>query len=121
MKYCLLIFIIHRKQRSLDETTHETCDVILRCGKSASVPVHSCVLAAVSRFFRRLLSGQAIKRAGHDNLAVGIAGGALDVVSSLSGIISCAWKVFSFSYTSVSYIYCCSLSGRWRSFSCRIP
>ena len=64
----------------MDATTHATCDVILRCGSSASVPVHSCVLVAVSRFFRRLLSGEAVKRAGQYNLAVGIAGGALDVV-----------------------------------------
>ena len=72
----------HRNQRSLDATTHSTCDVILRCGSLASFPVHSCVLVAVSRFFRRLLSGQAVKRAGQHNLAVGIAGGALDVVKT---------------------------------------
>ena len=70
-----------RKQRSLEETTHATCDVILRCGASGAVPVHSCILVAISRFFRRLLGGQAIRRAGQHGLAVGIAGGALDVVN----------------------------------------
>ena len=70
----------HRQQRSLEETTHATCDVILRCGASGAVPVHSCILVAISRFFRRLLGGQAIRRAGQHGLAVGIAGGALDVV-----------------------------------------
>ena len=71
----------HRKQRSLEETTHATCDVILRCGASGAVPVHSCILVAISRFFRRLLGGQAIRRVGQHGLAVGIAGGALDVVN----------------------------------------
>ena len=71
-----------RKQRSLEDSqAHATCDMILRCGGSASVPVHSCILVAVSRFFRRLLTGEAVKRAGQQDLAVGIAGGALDVVS----------------------------------------
>ena len=64
----------------MEEPTHATCDVILRCGASGAVPVHSCILVAVSRFFRRLLGGQAIRRAGQHGLAVGIAGGALDVV-----------------------------------------
>ena len=38
-------------------------------------------MVAISRFFRRLLGGQAIRRAGQHGLAVGIAGGALDVVN----------------------------------------
>ena len=64
----------------MEATTHATCDVILRCGSSSLLPVHSCILVAVSKFFRRLFGGQAIKRVGQHNLAVGIAGGALDVV-----------------------------------------
>ena len=70
-----------RSQRSLQESNHATCDVILRCGSSASLPVHSCFLVAVSRFFRRLLGSQTVnKRSGQSNISVGIAGGALDVV-----------------------------------------
>ena len=77
----MITFKHFRNQRSLQESNHATCDVILRCGNSASLPVHSCFLVAVSRFFRRLLGSQTVnKRSGQGNISVGIAGGALDVV-----------------------------------------
>ena len=77
----MITFNYFRSQRSLKESNHATCDVILRCGSSVSLPVHSCFLVAVSRFFRRLLGSQTVnKRSGQGNISVGIAGGALDVV-----------------------------------------
>ena len=80
----MITFKHFRNQRSLQESNHATCDVILRCGNSASLPVHSCFLVAVSRFFRRLLGSQAVnKRSGQSNISVGIAGGALDVVMNV--------------------------------------
>ena len=85
MKYLLqcqnVLLTLNRKQRSLESLTHETCDVILRCGRLVSVPVHSSVLSAVSYFFRRLLSGQAVKSPNNCSVAIGIVGGALDVVT----------------------------------------
>ena len=81
----MITFKHFRNQRSLQESNHATCDVILRCGNSASLPVHSCFLVAVSRFFRRLLGSQTVnKRSGQSNISVGIAGGALDVVLKFS-------------------------------------
>ena len=94
----------------MEETTHATCDVILRCGASGAVPVHSCILVAVSRFFRRLLGGQAIRRAGQHGLAVGIAGGALDVVRlilHISLLFMVSFKIFLalLLYNSISTFY----------------
>ena len=81
----MITFKHFRNQRSLQESNHATCDVILRCGNSASLPVHSCFLVAVSRFFHRLLGSQTVnKRSGQSNISVGIAGGALDVVIKFS-------------------------------------
>ena len=80
----MITFKHFRNQRSLQESNHATCDVILRCGSSTSLPVHSCFLVAVSRFFRRLLGSQTVnKRSGQSNISVGIAGGALDVVMNV--------------------------------------
>ena len=44
-----------RQQR---KAADPACDVVLRCGSTSSVAVHSCVLAAVSRFFHRLVQSR---------------------------------------------------------------